>query len=246
MVDASPRPLPLQFPPLENGDRLTRHEFERRYNAMPHQKKAELIEGVVYMPAALRFRSHGQPHSNIMGWLWTYTVATPGIELGDAPTVRLDLDNEPQPDAVLMIEAGCGGQATLSDDDYIEGAPELVDEIAASSSAIDLGDKKRAYRRNGIQEYIVWQVFERKLDWFYLLDGEYRLLTPDGDGIIRSRVFPGLWLAADDLLAGNMPQVRDTANGHRLSGPHHICTTTIPGRNLANYRPLPIKTNGAQ
>jgi len=31
------------LPPLENGDRLTRAEFERRYQTMPHHQKAELI-----------------------------------------------------------------------------------------------------------------------------------------------------------------------------------------------------------
>jgi Uma2 family endonuclease len=198
---------PRLIPPLENGDRLTRYEFERRYDAMLHLNKAELIEGVVYMAAALRFRSHGEPHSNIMGWLWTYKIATPGVALGDAPTVRLDLDNEPQPDAVLLIEEQCGGRSRVSEDDYIEGTPELVVEIAASSAAIDLGDKKRAYRRNGIPEYIVWQVFDRKVDWFYLQEGEYLSLPIDADGTMRSRVFPGLWLAVEDLLLGNMVQV---------------------------------------
>jgi len=125
--------------------------------------------------------------------------------LGIEPTVRLDLDNEPQPDAVLMIEVG--GQARLSEDDYIEGAPELVAEIAASSAAIDLGDKKRSYRRNGIKEYIVWQVFEQKLDWFCLQEGEYVPLPVDENGVIKSLVFPGLWLAVDDLLSGNMGRV---------------------------------------
>ncbi len=157
--------------------------------------------------AALRFKSHGQPHASIMGWLWTYQVATPVIALADAPTVRLDLENEPQPDAVLLIEEQAGGQSRLSEDDYVEGAPELVAEIAASSAAIDLGDKKRAYRRNGIQEYIVWQVFEQRLNWFYLHEGEYVSLPVEEDGVIRSRVFPGLWLAVDDLLAGNMTRV---------------------------------------
>jgi Uma2 family endonuclease len=195
------------IPPLENGDRLTRYEFKRRYDAMPHLRRAELIEGVVYMAAALRFRSHGEPHSNIMGWLGNYMVATPGVALGDAPTVRLDLDNEPQPDAVLLIEERCGGRSRVSEDDYIEGTPELVVEIAASSAAIDLGDKKRAYRRNGIPEYIVWQVFDRKVDWFGLEEGEYISLPVDADGTIRSRVFPGLWLAVEDLLAGNMMRV---------------------------------------
>lgn len=208
------------IPPLESGDRLNRYEFERRYNAMPHLRKAELIEGVVYVPAALRFRSHGQPHGNLIIWLGNYKVATPGIELGIEPTVRLDLDNEPQPDAVLMIEEQAGGQARLSEDDYIEGAPELVAEIAASSAAIDLGDKKRAYRRNGIKEYIVWQVFEQRLDWFYLQEGEYVPLPVDEDGVVRSQVFPGLWLAVDELLAGNMGRVLAVLQ-EGLAAPEH-------------------------
>ncbi|MBK1989807.1 Uma2 family endonuclease [Sphaerospermopsis aphanizomenoides BCCUSP55] len=200
-------PPQLTIPLLENGDKLNRYEFERRYNAMPSMKKAELIEGIVYiMPAALRFRSHGQPHGWILTFLGTYEVSTPGVLLGVEPTVRLDLDNEPQPDAVLLIAPEAGGQARLSDDDYIEGAPELVVEIAASSAAIDLHGKKQAYRRNGVKEYIVWQVLEQKLSWFSLEQGEYVELVPD-DGILRSRVFPGLWLGVSELLAGNMQQV---------------------------------------
>ena len=191
-------------PPLENGDRLTRVEFERRYAAMPQLKKAELIEGVVYMPAALRFRNHGQPHSQIMTWLGVYQAFTPKAELGDNVTVRLDLDNAPQPDAVLLID---GGQATISSDDYVEGAPELVVEVAASSAAYDLYDKKRAYRRNGIKEYLIWQVYENKFDWFYLEAGKYIKLEADDNGIIRSVTFSGLWLAVEALLSGQMQQV---------------------------------------
>ena len=137
------------------------------------------------MPAALRFRSHGQPHGHLITWLGVYGSVTPGIAMGDAPTVRLDLDNEPQPDIVMMIEEAYGGQAGLSDDDYIEGAPEFVAEIAASSVSIDVGKKLRSYRRNGIQEYLVWQVFDQKLDWFYLDQGQYKSLPIDSDGIIR-------------------------------------------------------------
>jgi Uma2 family endonuclease len=195
------------IPLLENGDKLTRYEFERRYNAMPNLKKAELIEGIVYMAAALRFRSHGQPHAWILTWFGTYEAATPGVASAVEPTVRLDLDNEPQPDAVLLINPKAGGQARLSEDDYIEGAPELIVEIAASSVAIDLHAKKQAYRRNGVKEYIVWQVLDRQLTWFYLEQGEYLELSADSNGIMRSQVFPGLWLGVTELLAGNMQSV---------------------------------------
>lgn len=196
------------IPLLENGDKLSLYEFERRYNAMPNLKKAELIEGIVYiMPAALRFRSHGQTHGWIVGWLFTYEAATPGVASAVEPTVRLDLDNEPQPDAVLLINPEAGGQARLSEDDYIEGAPELIVEIAASSVAIDLHAKKQAYRRNGVKEYIVWQVLDQKLTWFYLEQGEYVELATDSNGILRSQIFPGLWLGVAELLAGNMQSV---------------------------------------
>ncbi len=196
-----------RIPPLESGDRLTRHEFERRYTAMPHIKKAELVEGVVYLASPLRFQRHAEPHSLLMVWLGTYKVMTKGVRIGDNATVRLDLDNEPQPDVVLLIDERLGGQAHISDDDYIEGAPELVAEVAASSAANDLHDKKRVYRRNGVQEYIVWQTLENQLDWFSLQNGEYVPLKADAEGVIKSRVFPGLWLATRALLAGDMTKV---------------------------------------
>jgi Uma2 family endonuclease len=129
------------------------------------------------------------------------------VRLGDTPTVLLDLDNEPQPDAVLLVDPRSGGQSRLSEDGYIEGAPELIVEIAASTVSIDLHAKKQAYRRNGVKEYIVWQVLDDRLSWFYLENGEYLDLPIDEDGISRSRVFPGLWLAASELLEGNMQQV---------------------------------------
>ena len=195
---------PLTVPPLEGGDRLSRNEFERRYQAT-HIKKAELIEGVVYLASPVRSKSHGQPHGRLITWLGVYAAVTPGVELNDNATVRLDADNEPQPDALLRIEVG--GQSRITEDDYIENSPELVAEVAASSASYDLHDKKQAYLRNGVQEYLVWQVFEQKLDWFRLQNGEYVPLQPDENGIVRSHVFPGLWLAVFALLEGKMFEV---------------------------------------
>ncbi len=212
----------VPIPYLESGDRLTRHEFEHRYHAMPDTKKAELIEGVVYVASPLRFNSHGKPHGNLIGWLWTYKVSTPGVELGDNATVRLDLDNEPQPDVVLLIDESLGGQARISSDDYIEGAPELVAEVAASSAANDLYDKKKAYRRNGVKEYIVWQSLENKLDWFSLQNDEYVSLEPGADGVIKSQVFPGLWLDVQALCAGEMTQVLAVLQNGLNSQEHQV------------------------
>jgi Uma2 family endonuclease len=193
--------------PLENGDRLSRAEFERRYHAMPQVKKAELIEGVVYMPSPVRFTAHARPHSQIVTWLGVYAAATPGVEVSDNATVRLDLDNEPQPDALLRLDERCGGRSRLSADDYLGGAPEFIAEITASSASYDLHDKRRAYQRNGVQEYLVWQVHERHLDWWQLRDDVYVPLDPDTQGTVRSGVFPGLWLAVPVLLDGNLAEV---------------------------------------
>ncbi len=194
--------------PLENGDRLTRPEFERRYRAMPHVKKAELIEGVVYMASPLRANAHGHPHSILMTWLGVYSIYTPGVRCYDNPTVRLDGDNEPQPDAVLRLTQG--GGSTISEDDYIEGVPELVVEIAASSAADDFHDKQRVYQRNGVPEYLVWRTDGPAVTWFRWRSGVYEPLVPDQDGILRSERFPGLWLDVPALLQGNYGQVLAT------------------------------------
>ena len=197
----------VSTPRLENGDRLTRSEFERRYAATPEKFKAELIEGVVYVASPVRVRNHGRPHAYIMGWLIAYVAATPKVDIADNSTVRLDLDNEPQPDALLRIEPEVGGRSRITNDDYIEGAPELTVEIAASSASYDMNAKLNAYRRNGVQEYLVWQTYENQIAWFCLQEGEYIRLQPDATGMIRSRVFPGLWLAVDALLRGDLATV---------------------------------------
>ena len=198
-------------PALESGDRLTRCEFERRYAARPDLKKAQLIEGVVYMPSPVS-TAHAGPHAMIQTVLLVYAASTPHVRGYDNATVRLDLDNEPQPDILLRLESEAGGRSQVSDDDYVEGAPELVVEVAASSASIDLHDKLRAYRRNGVQEYVVWRTHERQIDWFELADGEYRILPPDDAGVVHSRVFPGLRLSAGALLkedlAGALAEVQ--------------------------------------
>ncbi|MEL4896168.1 Uma2 family endonuclease [Crocosphaera sp. Alani8] len=195
----------IKIPLLENGDRLTRLEFETRYQQMTHVKKAELIEGIVYMGSPLRINKHGNPHGRIMTWLGTYEAYTQGVQIGDNCTVRLDPENEPQPDALLRIEKG--GQSIVSEDGYVEGAPELIVEIAASTVSIDLHDKLKAYRRNQVQEYLVWRVDDNEIDWFRLKNEKYIKLQADENGIIKSEIYPGLWLELTALLNGDLVKV---------------------------------------
>ncbi len=213
-------PSPKHVPPLEPGDRLTRAEFERRYEAMPQQSKAELIEGVVHMPSPVRFRRHGRPHAHLVGWLVQYESGTPGVETGDNSTTRLDLDNEPQPDAVLLIDPARGGQARISEDDYIEEAPELVVEVASSSVSFDLNTKLHVYRRNGVREYVVWRVLDQAVDWFVLRAGQYVRVELDEQGCLRSEIFAGLWLDVAALMSGDVAGVLATVQ-RGLSSPEH-------------------------
>jgi Uma2 family endonuclease len=214
------RPVSNGILPLEAGDHLSRAEFERRYKAMPHVKKAELVEGVVYMPSPARHQQHARPNAIAVGWVLAYAAGTPGTDFTDNGTLRLDYDNEVQPDAALFILEERGGRCRNTADDYLEGPPELIIEIAASSASYDMHSKRQVYRRNGVQEYLVFLTLEEEVVWFCLDDGDYRLLTPDDQGVFRSRVFPGLWLRAQHMWSGDLAGLMDTLQQGLASQEH--------------------------
>ena len=214
-----PRPQPRHVPLLHNGDQLTRAEFERRYDAMPELKKAELIEGLVFMGSPVRFTEHAQPHSDLNAWMVFYSIYTPGMKVGDNSSVRLDDLNEPQSDLCAIIMPSHGGRVKITDG-YIEGGPELVAEISASTVSIDLHKKLNVYRAHGVQEYIVWRTEEAELDWFVLRGNEYERLKPDVQGILKSQVFPGLWLHESALIDGTMADVLQIAQDGIRSAEH--------------------------
>jgi Uma2 family endonuclease len=193
--------------PLENGDRLTREEFHRRYEAMPENVKAELINGIVYMSSPVRVKNHGKPHARIMGFLSYYQFSTKGVELLDNSTYIVNTEYEPQPDAVLRIDEKKGGKSWINERDYLEGSPELIVEIASSSASYDLHDKLEIYERKKVREYIVWRVLDEEIDWFYLEKGKYKKFAPDAAGIIESKVFPGLRLNVKAMLADDLQTV---------------------------------------
>ncbi len=227
---ARPDTPPDALPVLQPGDSLTRAEFERRYHRMKNVKKAELIEGIVYLPSPVRIKHHSRPHFVMSKWLGYYEDATPGVMGADNTTVRLDLDNEPQPDLILLIDPDKGGQTRISSDDYVEGAPELCIEIAASTAAYDMHQKKRAYRRNGVREYLLWLTEECRFIFWELRDGEYQDITPDADGILKSRIFPGLWLDAAALLSGDANKVRSVIQQGATSAEHAAFVTALAAR----------------
>jgi Uma2 family endonuclease len=223
---ASGKALPF----LEPGDRLSAAEFLRRYETMPEVNKAQLVEGVVFMPSPVRMSVHGAPHADLIAWLAGYRAATPGVNAGDNATVIMDNDNVPQPDCLLMIDSQLGGQASIDSKGYIENAPELVAEIASSSASIDRHAKLNVYRRNGVREYIVWRVLDRAIDWFVLREGQFMLLTAGDDGVIHSEVFPGLWLNAAALLDGKLNEVLATLQQGLATAEHQEFVRRIAGQ----------------
>jgi Uma2 family endonuclease len=214
-----------EVPPLEPGDTLTRAEFERRYDAMPHLKKAELIEGVVHLPSPVRLNRHGSAQASLIGWLWVYWAHTPGIQVADNSFIRLDLDNMPQPDATMLIDPVCGGQARISADDYVELGPEWLGEASASSASIDLHAKSRLYQRNKVREYLVWRVLDQEIDWFALRQDRFERLPVSAAGIYQSEVFPGLWLHAQAMIRLEPHKVLEVLQ-QGLATPEHAAFVT--------------------
>ena len=196
-----------EIPLLENGDRLRRYEFERRFDAEPELKKAELIKGIVYMGSPVRIKKHGKPHVLIMTWLGTYYAQTPGTDVADNGSVRVDEDNMPQPDGFLRIDEEYNGQSYVDEDDYLQNVPDLVVEVASSTASYDLHDKLDMYLLHGVREYLVWRVLDKEIDWFWAENGTYIKVQPDQNGIITSAIFPGLRLAVESLLTHDLAAV---------------------------------------
>lgn len=211
----------LSVPPLQPGDHLTVREFMRRYEAMPEDVSAELIEGVVFMASPVRASFHGKPHARITTWLGVFEAETVGVETGVGATLLLKAGtNVAQPDAYLRILPEYGGQSETDAKDYLTGVPEMVAEIAASTASYDLHEKLRVYERNHIQEYLIWRVLEKSVDWFALRDGRFKRISQARDGHLKSRCFPGLWLNPSALLKGDLAQVlRVLEKG--LASPEH-------------------------
>lgn len=141
-------------------------------------------------------------------WLGFYVAGTPGLDFGDNSSLRVDEDNMPQPDLLLRLPEAAGGRSRIAADGYVCGAPERIVEIAASSVSYDLHQKLDVYRRSGVQEYVVHRTEDAAIDWFVSREGRYVAQVPDGEGLLRSAVFPGLWLDDAAALRGDLQRLR--------------------------------------
>jgi Uma2 family endonuclease len=219
---------------LHTGDRMSQAEFHRIYERMPENFKAELIGGIVYVASPLK-RQHSNPHVLLATVFGTYVLNTLGVESGDNGTVLLGEKSEPQPDLYMRILPEYGGQSRTTKDDYVQGAPELVAEIALSSRALDLHAKRYDYTRYGVREYLVLSLHEGRFYWFDLQAD--RELEPDDDGVIRVRCFPGLWIDVEALLTQQRRMMAVLEQG--LATPEHTTFVQSLAQAAARRRKKP-------
>jgi hypothetical protein len=188
---------PLLFAP---GDRMSREDFLARWDQMPALKRAELIDGIVYMPSPLSF-AHGRLDVQMHTLLGVYAARTRVCEAVSNAS-WLMLQSAPQPDAALLLLPQFGG-STRTVNKLASGVPELVVEVCLSSRSYDLGPKLALYQRAGVQEYIAVLLEEQRVEWRALTSGSYQLMDHHENGVFRSEAFPGLWLDEPALWAGD-------------------------------------------
>jgi Uma2 family endonuclease len=210
---------PRSLPPLENGDHLDQRTFHARYEVMPEDCRAELIGGIVYM-ASPQKAPHSKAQRLTARWLDEYAEATPGTEALINNTQILAPDSEPEPDGCLFISPECGGQVYVDDNEYFNGAPELVVEVSSATESIDLNRKKRDYEKAGVREYVVLALRTQQVFWFVRQRGKYKEVPLPADGVFRSRMFPGLWLDAEAMLGNDRQRVL-AALRRGLATPEH-------------------------
>jgi hypothetical protein len=192
--------------PLVEGQRLDQPTFHALYQAMPPGTKAELIEGVVYMPSPVG-SAHGRSQVPLIMWLGYYAEITPGVEVLDNATTILGWKSEPQPDGLLRILPAHGGR-TRDEGGYVHGAPELIAEVAKATRFVDLGPKLRDYEQAGVLEYVVRAIDPDELFWFRQAQGTLVQQPFASDGLYHSTAFPGLWLDPIALLSGDTRRLR--------------------------------------
>jgi Uma2 family endonuclease len=204
--------------PLIQGDFLTRDEFLRRWEMSERIKRAELIGRVVYMPSPVSLK-HGDTDHLVGVWLAHYEAATPGCRGSDNATWLMGEDDAPQPDKSLRILPEYGGQSRR-EGGYAAGAPEFLAETCISGTAYDLHQKLELYEAAGVQEYLAVLMQEQQVRWHRRINARFEIVATPADGVYRSAVFPGLWLDAGALLAGDLARVL-AALGAGIRSPEH-------------------------
>lgn len=182
-------------PPLESGDVLDADEYWRRYQSTPVGLKAERIRNRVFIMSPLRAVQHGNPHALLSLWLGTYALEFSSLTVSNNATIRLNAENDPQPDLCMIRR---DGQTHYDEDGYLIGPPELIVEIAGSSASYDFGEKRDVFDAAGVAEYLVYETVGGRIAWWTRQNGALHEIVPE-NGNYQSQMFTGLWLDSDAL-----------------------------------------------
>ena len=167
-------------PPLGAGDRLTARGIQRRYEAMPHLKKAELIEGVVYMPSPVRCEV---PRRAAFDSQWL-ALHLPARTPGSGERRQLPVPVRPDQRAAARLRPvhrrPSTGAAVRNRRGWLhQPCPGTRRRSRRQQCQLRSSDKLAVYRRNMVSgEYIVWRVFDRSSIGTSCARPSYQKLTP--------------------------------------------------------------------
>jgi hypothetical protein len=223
---------PKRFvPPFENGDRLDQKTFHDLYERTPFRFRAELVDGIVYLKIPKPVRLRRRPRLSLSVWLGAYEAETEGVQIAMHATNILIDRNETHPYQTVIVDPALGGRTSINADDFVEGGAELLVEIAERSCSLPYHKKFEQYQKANVREYIIVNLESRNFNWFTNTANGFQPIKPNADGIMKSRVLPGLWLDREATLNDNNKRVRAVLDSG-LASPEHAKFVTKLQRKL--------------
>jgi Uma2 family endonuclease len=172
------------------------YTFEEFYALIPNGRKADLINGAIYMASPDNTQA-GELFMWLGGLVDLYVDEKDlGRVYGLRIAFRLDDGNGPEPDIAFVRK----DRLRLLRRGYFAGAPDLAVEIVSPDSIDRDYVKKRAqYQEAGVREYWIIDPLRQKVTWLRLdAKGKYREVRPRKGGL-HSQVLPGFWLRPEWL-----------------------------------------------
>jgi Uma2 family endonuclease len=163
------------------------------YTSLPDDgHRYEVVDGVL-----LRSPSPTPFHQDVSKWLTVYLGMFVDLQgLGKVYSAPLDVllpaGHTVQPDIFVILNQGNG--LAVRDDKKISGAPDLIIEIASpGTSSYDRLQKFHLYKKAGVTEYWMVNLFHQSVDAYLLKGDDYACLGHFCDtDCVPSQVIPAM------------------------------------------------------
>jgi Uma2 family endonuclease len=172
------------------------HTYED-YCRLPEGAPYQLIGGKLVMSP-----SPGKKHQTVLKRLLrTFDDHVESRDAGEVLCAPRDVYLAPtevyQPDILFVARENL----SISAEDKVNGAPDLVVEILSPSNAYyDLRKKFRGYERYGVKEYWIVDPEEESIEVYGLAEGSLRLAArAEKKGQVSSGVLQGLTVSLEDI-----------------------------------------------